>query len=155
VLQFRDGAHDKALTARLADGRLGNVERIDVALDESSIAKSSVDFAMTALNFHDVYNKDGEEAALAFMASVYAVLKPGGIFAVIDHVGNAGVDNKSTHRIDPALAKAAAASAGFVVEAEGDVLSHPEDDHTKMVFDPTIRGETDRFVLKLRKPDQE
>ncbi len=92
---------------------------------------------------------------MAFMASVYAVLKPGGVFAVIDHVGNADVDNTSTHRIDPALAKAAAISAGFVVEAEGDVLSHPEDDHTKKVFDPTIRGETDRFILKLRKPGAE
>ena len=89
------------------------------------------------------------------MSSVYVVLMPGGIFAVIDHVGDAGVDNTSTHRIDPALAKSAAVSAGFVVEAESDVLSHPEDDHTKMVFDSTIRGETDRFILKLRKPDQE
>jgi len=155
VLQFRDGVHDKTLTARLADGRLGNVERIDMVLAESPIAENSIDLAMTALNFHDVYNKDGEEAAEAFMASVYAVLKPGGIFAVIDHVGNAGVDNSSTHRLDPALAKAAAVSTGFIVEAESDVLSHPDDDHTKMVFDSTIRGETDRFILKLRKPDQE
>jgi len=155
VLQFRDGVHDRTLTARLADGRLGNVERINVVLAESSIEKSSVDLAITALNFHDVYNKNGEEAAVVFMASVYAVLRPGGVFAVIDHVGNACADNTSIHRIDPELAKVAAISAGFVVEAEGDVLSHPEDDHTKKVFDPTIRGETDRFILKLRKPDAE
>ena len=155
VLQFRDGVHDRTLTARLADDRLGNVERINVALAESSIAKNSVDLAITALNFHDVYNRNGAEAAESFMASVYSVLRPGGVFAVIDHVGDAGVDNSSLHRLDPELAKAAAISAGFVVEAEGDVLSHPEDDHTKKVFDPTIRGETDRFILKLRKPDAE
>ena len=155
VLQFRDGVHDRTLTARLADGRLGNVERINVALADSSIVNDSVDLAITALNFHDVYNKNGEEAAVAFMASVYAVLRPGGTFAVIDHVGNACADNTSVHRIDPELAKVAAISAGFVVEAEGDVLSHPEDDHTKKVFDPTIRGETDRFILKLRKPGAE
>ncbi|NIA26952.1 MAG: SAM-dependent methyltransferase [Desulfobulbaceae bacterium] len=155
VLQFRDGVHDRTLTARLADGRLGNVERIDVALEESSIAKNSIDFAITALNFHDVYNRNGADAAEAFMASVYAVLRPNGVFAVIDHVGNADVDNSDVHRMDPALAKAVAISAGFVVEAEGDVLSHPEDDHSKKVFDPAIRGETDRFILKLRKPDAE
>jgi predicted methyltransferase len=154
-LRFRDGKHDKALTARLADGRLGNVERIDVALAGGPIAENSIDFAITALNFHDVQNMSGAEAAVEFMASVYAVLMPGGVFGVIDHVGNADVDNKSVHRIDPALAKTAAIEAGFVVEAEGDVLAHPEDDHTKMVFDPTVRGETDRFILRLRKPESE
>ena len=155
VLQFGEGVYDKALTERLAGGRLGNVERLDVVLAESSIAENSVDLAITALNFHDVYNGNGAEAAEIFMASVYAVLKPGGVFAVIDHVGDADADNTSLHRLDPKLAKAVAVSAGFVVEAEGDVLSHPDDDHTKMVFDPTIRGKTDRFILKLRKPGQE
>jgi predicted methyltransferase len=155
VLQFREGVYDKALTERLAGGRLGNVERIDVVLAESSIAENSVDLAITALNFHDVYNRNGAEAAEMFMASVYAVLKPGGVFAVIDHVGDADADNTSLHRLDPELARAVAVSAGFIVEAESEVLSHPDDDHTKMVFDPTIRGETDRFILKLRKPGQE
>ena len=155
VLQFREGAYDKALTARLADGRLGNVERSDVPLAGGPIAANSIDFAITALNFHDVYNKDGAETAAAFMASVYSLLKPGGIFGVIDHVGNADADNTSIHRIDPALAKTAAIEAGFVIEAEGDVLAHPGDDHTKMVFDPTVRGKTDRFILRLRKPESE
>jgi len=155
VLQFRESVYDKALTERLAGGRLGNVERIDVVLAESSIAENSVDLAITALNFHDVYNGNGAEAAEIFMASVYAVLKPGGVFAVIDHAGNADADNTDIHRIDPELAKAAATEAGFIVEAESDLLSHPDDDHTKMVFDPTLRGETDRFILRLRKPGQE
>jgi predicted methyltransferase len=155
VLKFRDGVHDKVLTARLADGRLGNVERTDVPLASGAIAANSINFAITALNFHDVYNKSGAEAAVEFMASVYAVLKPGGVFGVIDHAGNADVDNTDIHRIDPELAKAAATEAGFIVEAESDLLSHPDDDHTKMVFDPTLRGETDRFILRLRKPESE
>ena len=155
VLQFGEGVYDKALTERLAGGRLGNVERIDVALAESSIAENSVDFAITALNFHDVYNGNGAEAAVEFMASVYAVLKPRGVFGVIDHAGNADADNSGIHRIDPELAKAAATEVGFIVEAESDLLSHPDDDHTKMVFDPTLRGETDRFILRLRKPGSE
>jgi predicted methyltransferase len=155
VLQFGGGKHDKALTTRLADGRLGNVERTDVPLASGTIEANSIDFAITALNFHDVYNKNGAEAAVEFMASVYAVLKSGGTFGVIDHAGNADVDNTDIHRIDPELAKAAATEAGFVVEAESDLLSHPDDDHTKMVFDPTLRGETDRFILRLRKPESE
>jgi len=152
VLQFGEGAYDKALTERLADDRLTNVERIDVPLAGGPIAANSIDFAITALNFHDVFNQNGAETAVEFMASVYAVLKPGGAFGVIDHVGNADVDNASIHRINPELAKAAATEAGFIVEAESDLLSHPDDDHTKMVFDPTIRGKTDRFILRLRKP---
>jgi predicted methyltransferase len=155
VLQFGGGKHDKALTTRLADGRLGNVERTDVPLASGTIEANSIDFAITALNFHDVYNKNGAEAAVEFMASVYAALKPGGTFGVIDHAGNADVDNTDIHRIDPELAKAAATEAGFVVEAESDLLSHPDDDHTRMVFDPTLRGETDRFILRLRKPESE
>ena len=122
---------------------------------ESSITENSVDLAITALNFHDVYNGNGAEAAEIFMASVYALLKPGGVFAVIDHAGNADADNTDIHRIDPELAKAAATEAGFIVEDESDLLSHPDDDHTKMVFDPTLRGETDRFILRLRKPGSE
>ncbi len=155
VLQYGDGKYDKALTARLADGRLGNVERTDEPLASGSIAPNSIDFAITALNFHDVYNGSGTEATADFMAAVYAVLKPGGIFGIIDHVGNADVDNTDIHRIDPELAKAAAVKAGFVVEAQSDLLAHPDDDHTKMVFDPSLRGETDRFILRLRKPESE
>lgn len=152
VLQFRDGVHDKTLTVRLADGRLGNVERIDVALADGLIAEGSIDFAITALNFHDVYDDSDADVAEGFMASVYAVLKPGGVFGVIDHVGNADADNSSLHRIDPALAKAAATGAGFIIDGESELLANPDDDHTRKVFDPTLRGRTDRFLLRLRKP---
>jgi len=152
VLQFRDGVHDKTLTARLADGRLGNVERIDVALADGLIVEDSIDFAITALNFHDVYDDSDADVAEGFMASVYAVLKPGGVFGVIDHFGNADADNSSLHRIDPALVKAAATSAGFIIDGESELLTNPDDDHTRKVFDPTLRGRTDRFLLRLRKP---
>lgn len=152
VLKFRDGANDKALTARLAGGRLANVTRLDAPTDTLGLAPASLDFAMTALNFHDVYNGQGEEAAKAFASSVYAVLKPGGIFGVVDHVGLPDGDNKRLHRIDPAIAKSAIESAGFHLEETSDVLAHPEDDHTLNVFDPKVRGNTDRFVLRFRKP---
>ncbi|RYD82916.1 MAG: methyltransferase, partial [Sphingomonadales bacterium] len=55
------------------------------------------------------------------------------------------------HRIDPAVVKADFAAAGFVLEAESPVLANPADDHSKLVFDPTARGRTDRFVFRFRK----
>jgi predicted methyltransferase len=43
-------------------------------------------------------------------------------------------------------------AAGFVYEGETNVLRNPADDHTKLVFDKSIRGHTDQFVFKFRKP---
>lgn len=120
VLSFRDGYYDKALSARLAGGRLANVERVNAAVADMDLSPGSVDFAFTALNFHDVYNRQGKEAAAGFLA---------------------------------ALVDAVVAESGFIVEARSDLLAHPEDDHTKGVFDPSLRGETDRFILRLRKPE--
>jgi predicted methyltransferase len=153
VLNFRDGRYDKLLTERLADGRLPNVERIDASVAEAGITPASVDFAFSALNFHDVYNRRGEEAGGEFLAAVFDLLKPGGTLGLIDHVGDAGADNTSLHRIEPSLVDQLATEAGFIIEAKSDLLAHPEDDHSKGVFDPELRGDTDRFILRLRKPE--
>ena len=76
ALERRNGANDKALTARLSDDRLSNVVRADGEI--SAIEPGSIDVAFTALNFHDTYNFSGAEAAAALLAEFYAVLKPGG-----------------------------------------------------------------------------
>lgn len=152
VLKFRDGANDRALTARLADGRLPNVVRLDQGLENVALAPGSLDAAVTALNFHDLYNRDPASAA-GFLAGVRRLLKPGGVFGLIDHAGNAGADNAKLHRIEEARVVEAVQSAGFVIEARSDVLRHPDDDRSTQVFDPAIRGKTDRFVLKLRNPE--
>jgi predicted methyltransferase len=86
------------------------------------------------------------------MAAVFTVLKPGGVFGVIDHAGDADAPNGDLHRINKDLAIELATAAGFVVEADSDLLSNAADDHTLGVFSPDIRGNTDRFILKLRKP---
>ena len=153
VLAFRDGYYDQALSARLDGNRLSNVERINAAVSEAAITPSSIDFAFTALNFHDVYNRQGKEGAAEFIASVFDALKPGGTLGLIDHVGNPDADNTSLHRIEPSLVDEVAVEAGFIIEAKSDLLGHPEDDHTRGVFDPTLRGDTDRFILRLRKPE--
>ena len=89
---------------------------------------------------------------MAFLKAVYTMLKPGGVFGVTDHVGNDGANNAALHRIPKHFLIEDAKTAGFVVEAESDMLAHAADDHTKVVFDPTLRGKTDQFVVRLRKP---
>jgi predicted methyltransferase len=151
MLQFRDGATDKALSARLADDRLPNVVRMDGSLNEIDLADGSLDAAFTALNFHDTYYMAGEEAAAVLLQTIRGKLKPNGILVLIDHVGSPDQDNAKLHRIPKQIAVDLATAAGFAIEADGDVLSHPEDDKTQMVFGRDIRGKTDRFLLILRK----
>ncbi|HEX7037939.1 MAG TPA: hypothetical protein VF210_19390 [Pseudomonadales bacterium] len=151
VLRFRDGANDKALTERLAGDRLPNVVRIDADLAESNVEPGSLDAAITALNFHDVYAR-GPDTAVGFLQQVRTLLKPGGVLGITDHVGIAGADNAALHRIEKSKVIEAAKQAGFEIAGESDLLANPDDDHTQMVFAPGIRGETDRFVLKLVNP---
>lgn len=152
VLKIRDGANDKALTARLADDRLPNVVRLDREVAEIGLEPGSIDAALTALNFHDIYNKRGPEGADAFLKAVYRLLKPGGVLGIVDHVGQPGADNAKLHRIEQPKAEAAAKAAGFTLEERGRMLANPRDGGTESVFAPEIRGRTHRFVLRLRKP---
>jgi len=152
VLKYREGANEKAISKRLADDRLPNVVRLDREVADMGLEPGSIDFAITALNFHDIYNSRGAEAAAGFLASVYAVLAPGGVLGIIDHVGAPGADNETLHRIDPALVVAVVEASPFVLEAQGDMLKNSADDHTKGVFTAGLRGHTDRFVMLLRKP---
>ena len=86
------------------------------------------------------------------LSQVSEVLRPGGVLGIIDHAGNEGADNASLHRIAKARVIESAEAAGFVVEAESDLLASAADDRSQGVFGPGIRGKTDRFVLRLRKP---
>lgn len=153
VLKMRDGANDKALAARLAGDRLPNVERLDREIADLGLEPGSVDAALTALNFHDIYNGRGPEAADRFLKTVYAVLKPGGVLGLIDHAGSADADNTELHRIEESRVDAAIVAAGFQIEAKSDLLRNPDDDRSKQVFDPELRGKTDRFLMRLRKPN--
>jgi predicted methyltransferase len=152
VLQFRDGANDKAMTARLADHRLVNVVRWDHELTAIGLDAGSLDAAITALNFHDIYNRD-PAAAVGMLQVIRGLLKPGGVFGIIDHSGSPGANNAELHRIDPAKVMEAVQAAGFELAGDSDLLANPADDRTQMVFAPGVRGNTDRFLLKLVKPD--
>lgn len=114
-----------------------------------------VDLVWTVQNYHDIPNTGGEVALAAFNGAVFKALKPGGIYIVIDHAAPAGsglADTKTLHRIDPAIVKKQVLAAGFQWVGESKVLANPKDDHTLKVFDPAIRGKTDQFVYKFRKP---
>ena len=152
VLRFRDGANDKAMTARLANDRLANVVRWDREMTDIGLDAGSLDAAITALNFHDLYNNDPAVAA-GFLDAVMQLLKPGGVLGLIEHHGNAGGDNAALHRMEKSKALEAIMAAGFEVVGDSDLLSNAADDRTQMVFATDIRGKTDRFLLKLRKPE--
>jgi predicted methyltransferase len=137
-----------------------NTHLIVSPFEALSLDANAYDFMMINLNYHDVYWESAKYGVKrmepdAFLKTIYAAMKPGGIVGVIDHVGNPG-DTRQTvekfHRIDPAVVKADFERAGFKLEAESPLLRNPADDHSLLVFDAKIRGKTDRFIYKFRKP---
>ncbi len=117
----------------------------------SDVAAGSVDFALTALNFHDVHNPN-PAAAQGFLGQIATALKPGGILGVIDHAGNHGADNVTLHRIAFEYAVSAIVNSGqFALVGSADILDNPADDHSVGPFDPSLGRNTDRFVLKFVK----
>jgi predicted methyltransferase len=123
-------------------------------LGQGQLAPEPVDLVWTSLNYHDLHNRPDADLA-AFNHDVFRALKPGGVFLVIDHAAEAGSgarDTSTLHRIDPEVVKSEVTGAGFVLEAQSDVLRNPQDPHTAGVRDASIRGKTDQFVFKFRKP---
>jgi predicted methyltransferase len=119
-------------------------------------APEKVDLVFTAQNYHDYPDRFmGPTDPAVLNKAVFAALKPGGIYLVIDHVARAGSgvrDTDTLHRIDPAIVKSQVTAAGFEFVGESSLLANPADDHTKKVFDPSVQGHTDQFVYKFRKP---
>ena len=115
-----------------------------------------VDLVFTCQNYHDYHDKFmGPVDMAAFNKKVFAGLKPGGVFVVIDHVAPAGSGfsaTDTTHRVDPEAVKKEVEAAGFVFDGESDALKNPADPHTAAVFDQAIRGHTDQFIFRFRKP---
>ena len=115
----------------------------------------NLDAVFIRQNYHDLYDKFmGPADVAAFNRSVYAALKPGGVYVVLDHAAVAGSGIGATetlHRIDPARVKADVLAAGFVLDGESAILANPADGHDKTVFDPAIRGRTDQFLFRFRK----
>ncbi|MFA5963583.1 MAG: methyltransferase [Sphingomonas sp.] len=123
---------------------------------DSLAVPERVDLVFTAQNYHDYPDKFmGNIDPAVLNKAVFAALRPGGVYLVIDHVAAAGSgmrDTDTLHRIDPAIVKKQVIAAGFRFVGESRLLANPADDHAKPVFDKTIRGRTDQFIYKFVKP---
>jgi predicted methyltransferase len=144
--------------AMAAEPGLGNVEVVSDPLASAPPADAlgTVDVAWTFENYHDLHDSFMKGADVdAFNKAVFALLKPGGYYVIVDHAAPAGSGLKNTedlHRIDPAALRAEVEKAGFVFDGESKALAMPDDPKTVNVFDASIRGKTDRFAYRFRKP---
>jgi len=121
-------------------------------------ATQPADVVWLHLFYHDLHTvliqKKGATAA-DFNRAVYDRLKPGGFYVIVDHAAAAGAGTggaQSLHRIDPASVREEVEAAGFVLDAESTMLANKDDPHSIKVFDPSIKGQTDRFAYRFVKP---
>jgi len=157
--QFYD---EKAKTAFEAfAAKTPNVSIVASPFEDPRLPANYADFALINLDYHDVYWVEPKYGVKRmepdrFLKTLYGSMKRGGIVGIVDHAATPGGDTREVvnklHRIDPAVLRADFERAGFVLEGQSDLYRNPQDDHSLLVFDPKIRGKTDRFVMKFRKP---
>lgn len=156
-LQFVGDEFEK----RYLGGRLANAQVLMAENNELELEPDSLDAIMLVLSFHDLFYAAPENGWPAFdvpalLAELHSGLRAGGVVGIIDHYAADGAPSETgntTHRIDPAIVVAAMTEAGFDLDGQSDMLRNPEDDYEKTVFDPEIRGKSDRFVMRFRKPE--
>lgn len=132
-----------------------NVSVIHASVNSVS-APELLDVVWTAQNYHDLKDAFFKPADTTQVnKAIFNALKPGGLYIVLDHAaakGSAIRDTDTLHRIDEAVVKSEVVAAGFEYVGESKVLRNPADPKTANVFDKSIRGSTDQFVYKFRKP---
>lgn len=157
IADFKNHPVDVAKAMAAEPGR-GNVEALSdpVAAMPPADQQNTYDAVFLFENYHDLHNAYMKGADVgAINKGVFALLKHGGVYVIADHAAAAGSGLTHTadlHRIDPATVKSEVLAAGFVLDGTTDVLANPADPHTAGVFDPALRGNTDRFVMRFKKP---
>jgi predicted methyltransferase len=145
----------KNLRATATQPGFGNIEVL-VQPANALKAPQPVDVVFTSQNYHDYNDPFMAPTSVDILnRQVFAALKPGGTWVIVDHVAEAGSgmrDTDSLHRIDPAIVRKQVEAAGFKFVGESNVLRNPKDGHKVKVFDPSIRRYTDQFAYKFRKP---
>lgn len=150
----------QAIPERFAGGRLANVVHMNGGPERVDLPAGSLDAAFAALAYHDYYmthgarEGGGREDVMPVLKSIYAALKPGGSFTIVDHIAKAGTgpdDFDKLHRIDPAFVKTQMEEAGFTYAGSSDALITGMDDPAVSPFAPEVRRKTDRFVMKFVK----
>jgi predicted methyltransferase len=151
----KSGYAQPAADAIAADSAYANVSVIQIT-GAAMRTLPPLDVIWTAQNYHDLHLSTLKLPVPLLDKLWLSILKPGGEFIVIDHVAAAGAPVTEAadklHRIDPAAARAEIEAAGFVFAGESDAIRNTADPHTAVVFDPSIKGHTDQFVFKFRKP---
>lgn len=146
--------YQKAFDALLAEPAFANVVRIDGPVDGIALpADGSLDAVIMVNAYHDLYLTDEDRGALN--RKVFAALKPGGVYGIIDHAaapGAGATKAKDLHRIEKQTVVGEITAAGFRLAREGDFLANPADDKSAAIFAPAVAGKTDRFVLRFEKP---
>jgi len=132
-----------------------NVELVTGPINEVKLP-TGLDAIFIRQNYHDLHDKFmGPADVAAFNRAVYAALKPDGVFVVLDHSAAKGSGlsaTESLHRIDRDAVVSEVTAAGFKLDSESKIFANPADLRDKIVFDPSIRGRTDQFLLRFRKP---
>lgn len=140
--------------ALLEEPAFRDVVRIDGPVDELALpADGSLDAVIVSQAYHDLVLVDEDRGEMN--RRVFAALKPGGVYGIIDHAAAPGSGTSAAeplHRIDRQTVVDEVTAAGFELAAEADFLAYPDDDRTAPIFEPAIRGRTDRFVLRFEKP---
>jgi predicted methyltransferase len=157
ITDVKDGQVDLIRTLAKEPGR-DNVEAVSANLVAMPATMQTADVLWLHLFYHDLHTKliqtRGATAA-AFNRAAFDRLKPGGSYVIIDHAAAAGTgtsDAQSLHRIDPASVREEVEAAGFILNAESTLLANEDDPHSIKVFDPSVKGETDRLTYRFVKP---
>lgn len=153
VLERFGKVMEPAIAKRLSQPELAHCVRLDSELDALPFEEGELDAVLMVLFYHDTYWQKVDREKMN--AQVLRALAPGGVYGIVDHhaeTGSRDRDVKTIHRVDAEMVKEEILAAGFTLEAESQILRHPDDDLSKNVFAPGIRGKTDRFVYKFRKP---
>ena len=133
----------------------GNVVRVNGALDAMSFPEP-LDVVFMGQEYHDFHMPQFQTDVAEMNRRVFAALRPGGLYVILDHSGLPGTGNSEVatlHRIEGDFLRREVEAAGFVFEGETRVLANPDDSRTIRVFDESIRGRTDQFVYRFRKPE--
>jgi len=147
--------------ARYGNNRLPNTSVLMAENNELKLDSNRYDAVTMILAYHDIYFEDDEIGwpltdGPKLLAELYQGMRPGAVLGIVDHnaaPGSPAQTGGTTHRIDIGIVIREVQAAGFVLDAQSDILRNDADDYDKSVFDPALRGKTDRFVLKFRKPD--
>ena len=147
-----------ALRALAKEPGRENVEAVSADLVAMPEVTQPADVLWLHLFYHDLHTplmQARGATAADFNRAVFARLKPGGAYVIVDHAAAAGSgasDTPALHRIDPALVRKEVEAAGFVLDADSTLLANRDDPHSVKVFDPSIKGETDRFAYRFVRP---